>query len=272
MYTYFSSIHFLSLKTMPYIEYQLHNRIATIILNRPDKRNALNSEVVRELRAAFEQAAADSHAKVVVLKAAGNVFCAGADLDYLQQLQKNTFEENQQDSQQLAQLFETIYTLPKVVIACIQGHAIAGGCGLATVCDFSFSVPEAKFGYTEVKIGFIPAIVSYFVSRKIGEGKARELLMTGNLISAAEAQATHLINYLSPANQIETECLTFAQMLCEQNSGQSMAWTKKLLAEITSLPLSEAMQYAATANAEARATEDCKKGIAAFLEKKPILW
>lgn len=257
---------------MPYIEYQLHDRIATITLNRPDKRNALNRQVVNELQTAFEQAAADTEAKVVLLKAAGNVFCAGADLDYLQQLQKNTLEENQQDSSQLAQLFQTIYTLPKVVIACIQGHAIAGGCGLATVCDFSFSVPEAKFGYTEVKIGFIPAIVSYFVSRKIGEGKARELLLTGNLISATEAQACHLINYLSPADQIETDCLTFAQMLCEQNSGQSMAWTKKLLAEITSLPLPEAMRYAAHANAEARATDDCKKGIASFLDKKPMVW
>ncbi len=257
---------------MNLIEYAGQNRIARITLNRPDKRNALNSQVVSELQAAFEQAAVDAQVKVIILQAHGPVFCAGADLDYLQQLQKNTYEENVQDSGQLARLFETIYTLPKVVIASIQGHAIAGGCGLATVCDFSFSVPEAKFGYTEVKIGFVPAIVSYFLVRKIGEGKARELLLSGNLITATQAQHYGMINTVVTAAELETQVTAFAQLLCDQNSAQSMALTKKIVSEIIAKPLPEAMQYAAKANAQARATEDCQRGIAAFLEKKEITW
>jgi len=257
---------------MELIEYSTQTRIGYITLNRPDKRNALNSQLVSELQQAFGQAAADDHVKVIILKANGLVFCAGADLEYLQQLQKNTYEENVQDSAQLARLFETIYTLPKVVIARIQGHAIAGGCGLATVCDFSFSVPEAKFGYTEVKIGFIPAIVSYFLIHKIGDARARELLLTGNLITAAQAQSYGLVNFVVEADALEARLATFADSLISQNSGQSMTWTKKLLAEISRQPLADAMVYAAQANAQARATEDCQRGIAAFLDKKEITW
>lgn len=257
---------------MKWIEYRTADRIAYLTLNRPDKRNALNSAMVGELQAALEQAAADADAKVIVLKANGPAFCAGADLDYLQQLQGNSYEDNLLDSKQLATLFETIYTLPKVVIAQIQGHAIAGGCGLAAVCDFSFSVPEAKFGYTEVKIGFVPAIVSYFLSRKIGEGKARELLLTGNLISATQAQQYGMVNFIAAADEIEQQVRDFARMLCQQNSAQSMAQTKKIVSEITAKPLAEAMDYAAQANAQARATADCRQGIAAFLNKQTPEW
>ncbi len=257
---------------MNVVTYTRENRIARITLNRPDKRNALNSQVVQALQAAFEQAAAETQVKVVVLQANGPVFCAGADLEYLQQLQQNTYDENVADSRQLAHLFETLYTLPKVVIAQIQGHAIAGGCGLATVCDFSFTVPEAKFGYTEVKIGFIPAIVSYFLLRKIGEGRARELLLAGNLITAAQAQQYGLINFVVENAELATKVSAFAQNLCEQNSEQSMALTKRIVSEITAKPLADAMNYAAESNARARATEDCQRGIAAFLDKKDITW
>lgn len=257
---------------MKFVDYARQDRLARITLNRPDKRNALNSEVVNELQLALEQASEDAQVKVVVLQANGPVFCAGADLDYLQQLQQNTYEENVQDSRQLARLYETIHTMPKVVIASIQGHALAGGCGLATVCDFSFSVPAAKFGYTEVKIGFIPAIVSYFLIRKIGEGRARELLLSGNLILAPQAQQYGLINFVVEADELESRVWDFAQHLCQQNSAQSMALTKKIVSEITEKPLSEAMDYAAESNAKARATEDCRRGIAAFLDKKEITW
>ena len=257
---------------MEWIEYRTADRVAHLTLNRPDKRNALNGKLVGGLQAAFERAAADEHVKVVILKANGAVFCAGADLEYLQQLQNNSYEENLTDSRQLATLFETIYTLPKVVVAQVQGHAIAGGCGLATVCDFSFAVPEARFGYTEVKIGFVPAIVSYFLCRKIGEGKARELLLTGNQFTAAQAQQYGLVNFIATADELEQQVTGFAQMLCQQNSAQSMAQTKKIVSQITAKPLAEAMDYAAQCNAQARATADCKQGIAAFLDKKELNW
>lgn len=257
---------------MQFVTYQLKNRIAYISLNRPDKRNALNFQVVSELKQAFWNADNDSHCKVIVLKAEGVAFCAGADLEYLQQLQKNTYDENLADSSHLKELFEQIYTLSKVVIAQIQGHAIAGGSGLATVCDFSFAVPEALFGYTEVKIGFIPAIVKVFLLRKIGEGKAKELLLSGNLISAEEAQKMGLINKVVVSEILDNTVFEFAEKLCNENSGQSMQLTKQMIAKVQELPLKDALQYAAEMNATARGSKDCKAGISAFLNKEKLSW
>ncbi len=255
-----------------YIEYRNDSRVNEIILNRPDKRNALNADYVTELKAAFAQAQNDDKCRVVILKANGKAFSAGADLAYLEQLQKNTFDENLEDSNHLKELFEQIYYHPKPVIAQIEGHAIAGGCGLATVCDFSFSVPEALFGYTEVKIGFIPAIVMVFLLRKIGEGKSKELLLTGKLIEANIAKEFGLINGIYPADIIEETVMQFAEELAKSTSGQSLALTKQMIADVQHLPFKDGLDFAARKNAEARATNDCKKGIGAFLEKKQLIW
>jgi methylglutaconyl-CoA hydratase len=252
--------------------YEVSERVAYITLNRPDKRNALNDEIVEALHEAFCRAEADGQVKVVVLRAKGSVFCAGADLAYLQQLQKNNYEENLADSSRLKELFHKIYTLKKVVIAQIQGHAIAGGCGLVTVCDVAFAVPEAKFGYTEVKIGFIPAIVSLFLLRKIGEGRAKELLLSGRLIDAEEALSIGLVHRLVEADCLEAEVKAYAAQLCVQNSASSMELSKRIIAEIQERTLEQGLQYAAQMNAMARETEDCRRGIAAFLEKKPLEW
>ncbi|KYG81985.1 methylglutaconyl-CoA hydratase [Roseivirga ehrenbergii] len=260
------------MEEMTLVKYQVANRVATITLNRPEKRNALNAEMVTQLKQAFTQAEEDENAKVIVLDAAGDSFCAGADLAYLQQLQNNTFEENLADSNHLKELFLQIYQHPKVVIAKIQGHAIAGGCGLATVCDFSFTVPEAKFGYTEVRIGFIPAIVKVFLLRKIGEGKAKSLLLTGELIPAELAESMGLVNTVVEAIDLDMEVANFAQMLVQKNSGQSMAFTKQMIAAVQSMDVEEGLSYAAEMNAKARASEDCQKGIAAFLNKEKIVW
>ena len=257
---------------MQHIHYSLKDRVGYIRLNRPEKRNALNFETVAELREAFGQAAADKNVKVIILGGEGKAFCAGADLAYIQQLQQNTYEENLEDSRHLKELFYQIYTHPKVVIAQVNGHALAGGCGLATVCDFSFAVPEAKFGYTEVKIGFVPAIVMQFLIRKIGEEKARELLLSGKVISAEEARAFGLINEVVEATELEKRVMDFAQELCRNNSGESMGLTKLMMAEIQEKGLDEALEYAAAQNARARSTEDCKKGIAAFLNKDELKW
>jgi len=256
---------------MQFVTYQCENKIGYITLSRPDKRNALNHQVVSELKEAFKLATEDKEAKVIVLKAAGEAFCAGADLAYLQQLQQNSYEENLEDSTHLKDLFLQLYTMPKVVIASIQGHAIAGGSGLAAVCDYSFAVPEAKFGYTEVRIGFIPAIVMVFLLRKIGEQKAKDLLLSGRLISAKEAVEYGLINKVIKEN-LEQEVATFAQDLIAKNSTQSMAATKQMIAQVQHLTLEEALNYAVKQNAKTRATEDCKKGIASFLNKEPVNW
>lgn len=254
------------------VDYQVSERIASITLNRAEKRNALNSDVVKELIKAFETAEHDEQVKVIILKANGEVFSAGADLDYLKKLQSNSFEENLADSDLLKRLFEQIYQQPKIVIAQVEGHAIAGGCGIASVCDYIFSVPDAKFGYTEVKIGFIPAIVAIFLIRRIGEGKAKELLFSGDLIDAEKAQNLGLINYIIEASKIAVEVKTFALKLCKNTSAQSIALTKQLLNNVQDLPLAEALEFASEMNAHARSTDDCKKGISAFLNKTKIEW
>lgn len=257
---------------MNLVEYSCNDRIGYITLNRPDKRNALSYEMVTELKKAFSAAEEDENCKVIVLKANGKVFCAGADLAYLQQLQHNTYQENFEDSSHLMEFFRQVYLSEKVVIAQVHGHAIAGGCGLATVCDFSFTTPEAKFGYTEVKIGFIPAIVKVFLLRKIGEGKAKELLLSGELIDAQKALEMGLVNRIYDADKLVDEVNTFAKMLCDTNSGQSMGFTKKMIADVQDMTLDEALNHAAKMNATARASEDCKKGIGAFLNKEKLSW
>lgn len=257
---------------MSLVLYSKKDRIGYITINRPEKRNALSYELVAELKAAFAQAEADEEVKVAVLKANGEAFCAGADLAYLQQLQHFSFEENKADSHHLKELFLQIYQLRKVVIAQIQGHALAGGCGLATVSDFTFTVPEAKFGYTEVRIGFIPAMVLVFLIRKIGEQKARQLLLTGELLNGTTAKEMGLVSNVVSKEELEKAVYDFAQKLITSNSARSMQITKQMIGEVQSMSLQEALNYAATMNAHARATDDCKNGIAAFLEKREWKW
>ena len=255
-----------------YITYSVKDRIGKIMLNRPDKRNALNGEVVTELLEAFTRAEDDENVKVIILGGEGKVFCAGADLAYLQSLQTNTYEENLADSRHLKSLFHKIYTLRKVVIARVHGHAIAGGCGLATVCDFVFSVPEAKFGYTEVRIGFVPALVKVFLLRKIGEAQARKLLLSGDLVTGAEARDIGIVQFLSESSSLDTDIDTFARKLITSNSALSMQLTKQMIAAIPAMELDEALDYAAQMNARARESEDCQKGIASFLDKSELRW
>lgn len=257
---------------MKNIEYLVKERVGYITLNRPEKRNALSFDLVTELKQAFTQAEQDDSVKVVVLKARGEAFCAGADLAYLKQLQNFSYEENLADSTHLKELFQQIYTLKKVVVAQVQGHALAGGCGLAAICDFSFTVPEAKFGYTEVKIGFVPAIVTIFLVRKIGEARARHLLLSGDLITAQEAYATGLVSKVCTRETLEAEGSIFVQKLITENSANSMMLTKQMMATLPLADVDKSLTYAAEVNAKARESEDCKRGIAAFLNKEKITW
>ena len=258
---------------MEFVQTRINDRIGFISLNRPDKRNALNFQFVSELKDAFQSFSENADVKVIILKAEGIAFCAGADLEYLQQLQHNTYEQNLEDSTHLMELYKLIYTLNKVVIAQINGHALAGGCGLVSVCDFAFSVPEANFGYTESRIGFIPAIVMTFLVKKIGESNARTMLLSGNVIKAGDAQKHGLITTIFDSDdELQEEVLKFAEHLIMHNSQTSMELTKKMLAEIQSLPLNDALAYGAKMNAVARNSADCKKGIAAFLNKENMKW
>ena len=255
-----------------YAYYYAEDRVGYIVLNRPEKRNALGPQLVQDLKDLFSFAENDNKSKLLVLKAEGEAFCAGADLAYLQELQNNSYEENLVDSNNLKELFQQIYSLKKIVIAQVEGHAIAGGGGLASVCDFVFAVPEAKIGFTEVRIGFVPAIISVFIIRKIGEAKAKQLLFTGDLISMQEAKNIGLVNYVVDKNIIANELKVFANKLCKNTSADSLSLTKQLLADVWNKEYTEALNFAAEINAKARDTKDCKKGISSFLNKEKLDW
>src|SRR5580765_8270904 len=166
---------------------EFSGELATLTLNRPDKRNAINSKMVSEMQSALDEIET-SRARVAIITGAGKSFCAGMDLEMLADIASQSSAENMEDSRRMAKMFRRIWSFSKPLIAAVNGAALAGGCGIATLCDFTLAVPEAKFGYTEVKIGFLPAIVSVFLSRQIGEKKTRDLLLTGRILDAAEAK------------------------------------------------------------------------------------
>jgi len=253
--------------------YEASNRKATITLNRPEKRNALDDIMVGELITAFIQGGRDQNVKVIILQGAGSSFCAGADLEYLNRIAKFDLEENRADSSKLAMLFRTIYELRKPVIAVVNGAALAGGCGLASVCDFVIASEEnASFGYTEVRIGFIPAVVMIFLLKRVGEGRARELILRGNTINAKQAQGIGLINAVVPAAELQNAVDVLTNELIQQNSLHAMGLCKEMLSKLHGLNLMDSLDFAANMNAAARMTPDCKQGIAAFLNKEKIHW
>ncbi len=239
--------------------------IARIILNRPDKRNALNAELLKALRAEFVRLKSDDTIKVIILEANGKAFCAGADLEYLRKVSEFSAMENLADSQLLQETFHEIYTSPKPVIAKVHGAAIAGGCGLASVCDIVIAAQTgAKFGYSEVKIGFIPAVVMVYLLRKIGDTQARRLLLSAETISAQEAARLNLVTYCVEDEKLEQFTVSIAQTLAD-NSGSSMTLVKEMMANLQGMSLESGLRYAASMNAFTRMTDDCKAGIASFL-------
>ena len=251
---------------------QLKGRVATVILNRPEKRNALSAELVAELTQWMTSLNANQDVRVIVIRSADKPFCAGADLKYLAQLRDFSLEENEADSQALRRLFDLIYLSPKIVISQVEGPALAGGCGLATLADICVATPEATFGYTEVKIGFIPALVMVYLREKMGGGVIRDLMLTGRVLTANEAHEIGLVQRLVSAEQIESVVNQTAQDLCENTSQEAVASVKEMLRVIPSMSRDEALDYAAKQNAKARGSKDCRKGIDAFLQKMPLKW
>jgi methylglutaconyl-CoA hydratase len=253
----------------------LHTRteegVLTITMNRPDKRNALNPAMMEDLTHALMAAGDDPSCGVIVLTGAGSAFCAGLDLEHLETLHAKTPEEHRLDSERIARLLRTLYDVPKPTIAAVNGAAIAGGMGLATICDFTLSVPEAKFGYTEVKIGFVPAVVSAYLRAQIGDKRSRDLLLSGRLAKAEEAADIGLITRVVPEQDLMPETYKLAQCLL-RNSPAAVQATKRLLSEHALHHLDQETESAIAANAEARTTDDFKEGIRAFLEKRTPEW
>jgi methylglutaconyl-CoA hydratase len=244
--------------------------IAKITLNRPDKRNAISGEMIDDLLAALDEVEHAS-SRVLIMTGAGKAFCAGMDLDGLRALAGNSPEQNLEDSRRMASMFHRVYAFPKPVISAVNGAAVAGGCGIATLADFTLAVPEAKFGYSEVRIGFIPALVSVFLLRQIGEKHARDLLLSGRIIDAAEAFRMGLVNEIVPAERLLARAEELAGMLLA-SSPTSLARTKHLLLEHDRAALQADLERAIYANVEIRSTADFREGLTAFLEKRDPKW
>jgi methylglutaconyl-CoA hydratase len=244
--------------------------VATITLNRPDTRNAISYELIEDLIRALDEVS-NSTARILILTGAGKAFCSGMDLDNLKGLIGRTTEQNVEDSRKMGGLFRSLYEFPKPTIAAVNGAAVAGGTGLALLCDFTLTVPEAKFGYTEVRIGFVPAIVSIFLLRQVGEKVARDLLLTGRIFDATEALKMGLVNEIVPAEKLLDRARELAAQLAE-NSPFSLLYTKRLLTEYARAELDMQMEAAIRENAGIRESADFREGIQSFLEKRRPKW
>ena len=244
--------------------------LAIVTLNRPEKRNAISYELIDDILRALQEVG-KSPAQILILTGAGKAFCSGMDLDNLRSLAGRTAEENRTDSETMARLFRALYEFPKVTIAAVNGPAVAGGCGLATLCDFTLASSEAKFGYTEVRIGFVPAIVSTFLLRQVGEKHVSDLLLTGRIIGAEEAFRIGLANeVVAPDKLLERTRELAASLL--QNSPASLLATKRLLRRYSSAELDQQIATALDENARIRTTSDFREGVSSFLEKRSPRW
>ena len=250
----------------------LDGRLFTIQLTCPERRNALSAEMITALRFAFEEAHAMPEAKVILLKAQGTSFCAGADLSELRKAKAQTFEENLSQSQELGALFRRIYSCSKPVVAEVQGPALGGGCGLVSVCDIVLSSEAARFGCPEARIGFVAAIIMPFLLRRIGETQAKALTLSTKQISATEAQSIGLVQYIHPPEVLESATQALISHMIEENSAQSMELTKKLLYRLHEAALEHDLNYAIELNASTRSSADFQLGIRRFLSKEPQQW
>ncbi|MGA9391207.1 MAG: enoyl-CoA hydratase-related protein [Candidatus Sulfotelmatobacter sp.] len=252
------------------IQISYDSGFATITLNRPEKRNAISFELIDELLGGLKEVE-NSDALVLILTGAGKAFCSGMDLENLKALIGRSPEQNLKDSETMVRLFRTLYEFPKVTIAAVNGATLAGGTGLALLCDFTLAVPEAKFGYTEVRIGFVPAIVSTFLRRQVGEKQARDLLLTGRIFGAEEAFRMGLLSEIVAPESLMSRAQELAALLM-QNSPASLRATKKLLSDHARTELDAQIESAVRENAAIRATADFREGIASFLEKRKPVW
>jgi methylglutaconyl-CoA hydratase len=242
---------------------------AVLTLNRPGQRNALSRALIADLSDAFHKAAEDATVRCVILTGTGIAFCAGMDLEELRGTMGDAGEKVWDDAAKLSALYDYIYTLPKPTIAAVNGAAVAGGAGLVTVCDLAVSVPDAKFGYPEVRRGLVAAMVLPHLLRHVGERAARWLLLTGELIDAVEALRMRFINSVTTNEHLLDVADSWATALA-QGGPKALATTKDLLHRCS--PRSVAVEELARASAEPRLGDECRQGLAAFFEKKPVPW
>jgi methylglutaconyl-CoA hydratase len=266
------------------LKLDFEEQVATVTLNRPEKRNAISQEMVEELPTALDEIER-SQARVAILTGAGKAFCSGMDLEALKTMAAQAGTEhhaqegaiprptdaNLADSRRMARMFRRVYDFPKPLIAAVNGPALAGGCGLATLCDFTLAVPEAKFGYTEVRIGFLPAIVSVFLIHQIGEKRAREIFLAAPIFDAGEAHRLGLVTEIVPPERLMERARELAAQLADY-SPTGLAYTKRFLTELNKQELDRELELAIQENARIRSTPDFYEGLTAFLEKRKPVW
>jgi methylglutaconyl-CoA hydratase len=252
------------------IQFAVEGDLATITLNRPEKRNAISPEMIGDLLSALDEAER-SAARAVILTGAGNAFCAGMDLEALRNLATQTQEQHAADAERMGKMFHRVYSFPKPLIAAVNGPAIAGGTGLATLADFTLAVREAKFGYTEARIGFLPAVVSVFLLRQVGEKVTRELLLTGKIFDAEEAHRLGLVTEIVAAEKLMDAARDLGRTLAAL-SPTSLALTKRLILRWNEKEIERDLAIAVRESAEIRQTADFREGLSAFLEKRAPQW
>ena len=244
--------------------------IATLTLNRPEKRNAISADMVSEIPSALSDVQA-SPARVLIMTGAGNAFCAGLDLEILRSIAIHNSGQHLSDARTMANMFASVYRFPKPLIAAVNGPAIAGGMGLATLADFTLAVPEAKFGYTEARIGFVPAVVSVFLLRQIGEKRTRELLLSAKIFDAPEAYRLGLVTEVVPADRLMESARKLAESILAL-SPTSLRSTKWLILNPNSSDIDRDLEVALQESADVRTTPDFREGLSAFLEKRTPKW
>jgi len=252
------------------IRLDVDNQIATITLNVPEKRNAITPRMMEDLLDAFDEIESGP-ARAAILTGAGKAFCAGMDIETLRGTTTATHEQHIEEARRTARMFRRLWSFPKPVIAAVNGFAIAGGCGLATLCDFTLASRDARFGYTEVKIGFIPAVVSVYLARQIGEKRARDLLLSGRIIEAQEAYNLGLATAVIAPESLIGRAQELAATLAGA-SPSSLAQTKRLLIAGAAEEVDHEIESAIAASAAVRETSDFREGVAAFLEKRDPRW
>lgn len=246
--------------------FQTEGALARVILNRPEKRNALDDTIIQELKQALRLANDDNSVRAIVIEGAGSDFCSGADLSVLQKIANSSIMENLTDTGLLMELFVQIRNLTKPVVAVVRGRALAGGCGLATACDLILASESAQFGYPEVKIGFIPAMVMAILRRSVSEKRAFELITNGEPITATEAERIGLINQVYHDNEFDIKVAEYLSALARK-SASAIQLTKRLLYQMDGMSFETALKSGMDANTICRMTEDCQNGIAKFLKK-----
>lgn len=252
------------------LQFAIDGELATITLNRPDKRNAISPEMITDLFAVLDEADR-SAARVVILTGAGKAFCAGMDLEALRNLATQTQKQHAADAKRMGEMFYRVYSFPKPMIAAVNGPAIAGGTGLATLADFTLAVPDAKFGYTETRIGFLPAVVSVFLLRQVGEKVTRELLLTGRLFDAEEARKFGLVTEIVSTDKLMERARELARALAA-SSPTSLALTKRLILRWNAKEIRRDLAIAIRESAAIRRTSNFREGLSAFLEKRAPQW